>query len=142
GERDQDYFVFGAKAGELVVCDVLSARTGSPLDPVIAILDDKGKRMDVDEIRVGNDPVVSFRVPKTGDYRLHVANLGFGGGPAYVYRITMSTKPFAVHAFPPGGRAGEIREIETYTLTGAADFRAVKGKVTLPATPGPFLFRG
>ena len=33
---------------------------------------------EVDEIRVGNDPVVSFRVPATGDYRLHVANLGFG----------------------------------------------------------------
>jgi hypothetical protein len=96
GERDQDFFVFAAKAGEVVVCDVMAARIGSPLDAVIAITDLSDKRQDVDEIRIGNDPVVSFRVPATGDYRLHVANLGFGGGPAYVYRITVTTKPYAV----------------------------------------------
>jgi hypothetical protein len=98
GERDQDFFVFAAKAGEVVVCDVMAARIGSPLDAVIAITDMHDKRQDIDEIRVGNDPVVTFRVPTTGDYRLHVANLGFGGGPAYVYRITVTTKPYA--AFP------------------------------------------
>src|SRR5207248_5943074 len=63
GERDQDFFVFAAKAGEVVVCDVLAARIGSPLDAVIAITDVHDKRQVVDEIRVGNDPVVSFRVP-------------------------------------------------------------------------------
>ena len=142
GERDQDFFVFAGKAGEVVVCDVMAARIGSPLDPVIAILDARGQRQELQEVRVGNDPVVAFRVPTTGDYRLHVANLGFAGGPAYVYRITLSTKPFAVHAFPPGGRVGETREVETYTLTGTTEFRALKEKVTFPATAGPFLHRG
>ncbi|HEV3435796.1 MAG TPA: hypothetical protein VG122_00460, partial [Gemmata sp.] len=141
GERDQDYFVFAGKAGEVVVCDVMSARIGSPLDPVIAITDLNGQRQDVQEVRVGNDPVMAFRVPKTGDYRLHVANLGFGGGPAYVYRITLSTKPFAVYAFPPVGRINETREVETYTLNGTAEFRATKEKVTFPATVGQFFLR-
>jgi hypothetical protein len=142
GERDQDFFVFAAKAGDVVVFDVLAARIGSPLDPVVAITDTRGQRQEVQDVRVGNDPVIAFRVPATGDYRLHVANLGFGGGPAYVYRITASTKPFAVHAFPPGGRVGETREVETYTLTGTAEFRVTKEKVTFPTTAGPFLHRG
>lgn len=142
GERDQDFFVFAGKVGDVVVFDVMAARIGSPLDPVIAVTDARGRRQEVQDVRVGGDPVVAFRVPATGDYRLHVANLGSGGGPAYVYRITASTKPFAVHAFPPCGRTGETREIETYTLTGTAEFRAAKEKVTFPATPGPFLLRG
>jgi hypothetical protein len=101
GERDQDFFVFAAKAGEVVVCDVMASRIGSPLDPVIAITDVEGKRQELDEIRVGNDPVVSFRVRANGDYRLHVANLGYGGGPAYVYRATVSTKPYEPFASLP-----------------------------------------
>ncbi|MDB5308035.1 MAG: hypothetical protein JWO38_2237 [Gemmataceae bacterium] len=142
GERDQDFFVFAGKAGDIVVCDVMAGRIGSPLDPVVAITDTRGQPQDVQEVRRGGDPVVAFRVPATGDYRLHVANLGFGGGPTYAYRVTISTTPFPVRAFPPGGRAGETREVETYTLTGTAGFRTVTEKVTFPAVPGPFLFRG
>ncbi len=142
GERDQDFFVFAAKAGEVVVCDVMVARIGSPLDPVIAITDARGQRQDVQEVRVGGDPVVAFRASATGDYHLHVANLGYGGGPAYVYRVTVSTRPFAVRAFPPGGHVGESREVEIDTLTGAGAFRTTKEQVTFPSTPGLFLFRG
>ncbi len=125
GERDQDYFVFGAKAGELVVCDVMAARIGSPLDPVLAITDAEGKRQELGEIRVGNDPVVSFRVPTTGDYRLHVANLGFGGGPAYVYRITVSTKPYEPFARPSLARPANNHSFKTaLELTAPATIHA------------------
>src|SRR5207302_8222080 len=76
GERDQDFFVFAGKVGDVIVCDVMAARIGSPLDPVIAITDMRGQRQDVQEVRLGGDPVIAFRVPRTGDYRLHLANLG------------------------------------------------------------------
>jgi len=138
GERDQDFFVFHAKAGEVVVCDVLAARIGSPLEPVLAITDVAGKRLEVDETRVGDDPVVAFRAPGSGDYRLHIANLGFFGGPAYVHRITLSTLPYVAFAFPSGGRAGETCELEMFTLTGAGAPRSVKEKIVFPASPGPF----
>src|SRR5947207_3893615 len=87
GERDLDFFVFTAKAGAVVVFDVLAARIGSPLDPVVEVTDLKGRRMEVEEVRVGTDPVLAFRVPATGDYRVSIANVGFQGGPAYVYRM-------------------------------------------------------
>ena len=91
GERDQDFFKFAVKAGDVVVCDVMAARIGSPLDPVVSITDAHGKRIATQEVRVGADPVLAFKAPATGEYRLHVANLGFPGGPAYVYRVTLST---------------------------------------------------
>jgi len=142
GERDQDFFEFAAKAGEVVVCDVLSARIGSPLDPILTITDARGTRMETQEVRVGSDPVLAFKAATAGKYRLHVANLGFAGGPAYVYRITLSTTPYAPFAFPLAARAGETRELDFYTLTGSGALKATKEKVTFPAKPGLFLHRG
>jgi hypothetical protein len=110
GERDQDFFVFSAKAGEKVTCDVMASRIGSPLEPVIAITDGQGQRVEYDESHVGGDPVVSFRAREAGDYRLHIANLGYFGGPAYVYRITIATGEFTAFAFPPV-KAGDIPEM-------------------------------
>ena len=91
GERDLDYFRFDATAGDVVSVDVAAARLGSPLDPVIEIHGPQGQRQAVNESRVGSDPVLSFRAPQTGEYRLLVSNLNFHGGPQYVYRITVST---------------------------------------------------
>jgi hypothetical protein len=141
GERDLDFFVFAAKAGEVVVLDVLAARIGSPLDPVVEITDLKGRRMEVEEVRVGTDPVLAFRVPTTGDYRMSVANVSFHGGPQYVYRITASTTPFVAYAFPPAGKAGETREVQLHTLTGTGSPIAVKERIAFPAVPGPFRLR-
>jgi hypothetical protein len=132
GERDVDYFVFKAKAGEVVVCDVLAARIGSPLDPVIDLRDGQGHRLEGDEVRVGNDPVRAFRIPKDGDYSLQVANLGVGGGPEYVYRITLSAAPYVYSAFPASGRAGETRDIEFLALTGTGTPQTIKEKVAFP----------
>jgi hypothetical protein len=142
GERDLDFFVFAAKVGEVVVLDVLANRIGSSLDPVVEINDLKGRRMEVEEVRLGTDPVLAFRVPATGDYRVSIANVGFHGGPQYVYRMTISTAPFVAFAFPPGGKAGEVRDVDLYTLTGTGKLRAVKERVVFPSVPGSFRLRG
>ena len=63
--------------------------------------------MAIEEVRAGTDPVIAFRVPATGDYRVSIANVSFHGGPQYVYRMTVSTAPFVAYAFPPGGKTGE-----------------------------------
>ena len=132
GERDVDYFLFAAKAGEVVVCDVMAGRIGSPLDPVIELRDRRGQRIAGDEVRVGNDPVRAFLIPNDGDYSLQVANLGFGGGPEYVYRITLSTAPYVYSAFPAGGRVGETCAIELLALTGKGRPRTFSEKITFP----------
>lgn len=143
GERDIDYFTFAARAGETVVCDVMAARLGSPLDAVLELRDARGRRLSGDEVRVGNDPVVGFRIPEDGDYSLLVSNLGVGGGPEYVYRVTVTTSLYAYSVFPAGGHAGEKREVEFLTLTGTGMPRVLKEKVTFPKNAGrPFWYRG
>ena len=42
GERDEDYYRFTAKKDDVVVCDVLTARLGSRLDPIVELTDAAG----------------------------------------------------------------------------------------------------
>lgn len=93
GERDLDYYRFAVAAGQTVRCEVVSTRLGSPLEPLLEVRDDLGRRVDVVEQRIGCDPVVRFRAPRTGDYTLMISNLGYHGGPQYVYRATLAIEP-------------------------------------------------
>jgi hypothetical protein len=141
GERDVDCFVFAAEAGAVVVCDVLANRIGSPLDPVVEIRDGRGRRVEVQEVRIGNDPVIAFRAGHKGDYVLQIAHVGLQGGPHFVYRINISTASFVHFAFPPNGVAGETRDVQLFTLAGTGGYRVIKEKVTFPKVTGPFEFR-
>ncbi len=134
GERDLDYFVFTAREGDVVVCDVLAARIGSALDPVVEMLDAAGRRVEVEEIRVGGDPVLAHRVRGGGDHVLLVSNLTFHGSPKHVYRIDLSTLPYIHTAFPTGGRVGETRVVELLALSGGREPQVLEERVTFPAT--------
>jgi hypothetical protein len=143
GERDVDCFIFTARAGEVVTADILAGRLGSPLDAVVEFRDKHGRRLPVEEIRVGNDPVVACRIPANGDYLVQIANLSFHGGPEYVYRMTLTTAPYVPFAFPPGGRAGETRDIDLYALSGEGTLRILRQRVAFPAgRTGPFWWHG
>ena len=90
GERDIDCFVFSATSGQVVVADVLAARIGSPLDPVVELFAADGRRVRAQVRRVSDDNMLSFRIPMAGDYVLQIANVSFRGGPEFVYRVTLS----------------------------------------------------
>lgn len=93
GERDLDYYRFAIEAGQTLRCEVVSTRLGSPLEPLLEVRDDLGRRVEVVEQRIGCDPVVRFRAPRTGEYTLMISNLGYHGGPQYVYRATLDIEP-------------------------------------------------
>ncbi|MDB5387897.1 MAG: hypothetical protein JWM11_3543 [Planctomycetaceae bacterium] len=141
GERDLDYFRFTGIENDVVSIDVAAARLGSSLDPVVELTDENGRRLPIEGFRIGSDPVLVFRVPKSGEYRLLVTNLNFRGGPQYVYRITISTAPFVKFAFPPGGLAGTSGTVELFSAIAANSTKSWTEKITFPAGPaGPFVF--
>jgi hypothetical protein len=143
GERDLDYFRFTASENEVVTVDVAAARLGSQLDPVVELQDIQGRRLPVEEFRVGSDPVLALHVPKTGEYRLLVSNLNFRGGPQYVYRINISTSPYVKFAFPPGGLAGTSSTVEFFAATGTGVPRKWTEKIDFPSgPPTEFPFHG
>jgi hypothetical protein len=133
GERDMDYYVFSAAAGQVISAEVAAARLGSPLDAVVEFFDPDGRRVAVDQARIGGDSVLAFRAPTTGDYRLSVAHLSFQGGPHYVYRLTLTTAPCVSSAFPAGWQAGQSRDFELLTLTGGGDPAVLQQRIALAA---------
>ena len=132
GERDLDYFQFPANEGEVITVDVNSRRLGSPLEPVAEIYDSEGARMAVQRVYMGSDPVLSFCAPHTGVYRLMLAHLGFHGGPQFVYRVTLSTKPFVSFVFPAGSQAGTRRIFEGYAMTGRGKIQPIPFEFEIP----------
>jgi len=102
GECDLDYYRFQAKGGDVVRVEMAAARLGSALDPVVQIFDTAGHRIAAQKLRVGTDPVLAFRAAETGEYRLMISSVTSRGGPAFVYRVTVSTSPFLRFAYPAG----------------------------------------
>jgi hypothetical protein len=136
GERDLDYFQFELAKDAVVSIDVVSRRLGSPLEPIIEIYDDEGRRLSVHEYRVGSDPVITLCAPKSGTYRLMIGHLGFQGGPQYVYRATLSTEPYVAFTFPSGAMAGTSATLEAFKLTSRESFEVFPLNVTTPSIGG------
>ena len=102
GERDVDYFRFTAEASQIVSCEVIARRIGSRLDPVVELLDARGKKVDAQLAHVGSDPVLVFWSESTAEYVLRVSNVTFGGDQAHVYRINVKPNPSPRLALPGG----------------------------------------
>ena len=140
GERDLDYFRFTATRGQVVVCEVLARRLGSRLDPIVEILDSDARRLPVQAVYRGSDPILALRVEQDGEYLIRMANVSFRGDPSYVYRVNVTTSATAQFAFPSSGQAGTEQEVELYQLSGDTDWKVVRKRIAFPETPEAFLW--
>ena len=138
GECDLDYFRFHVNEGDVVTIDTVAARLGSALDPVVQVFDHAGHRLAAQELRVGADPVLSFRAAAGGEYQLMISGVTFRGGPSFVYRVTVSASPYQRFAFPAGGRAGTTAQTSFFSLTGDGHMLARTETVNFPNDPGLF----
>jgi len=112
---DSDRFVFYACKGQKLVVEV----QGRQLIPYMAdavpgwfqatltIYDSKGKEIAyLDDYRFKPDPVIFFEVPEDGNYTVEIKDALYRGREDFVYRLSISEKPFVTSIFPPGGKVG------------------------------------
>jgi hypothetical protein len=99
---DVDCFRFSASKGQVFSLEVLSARLGSSLDPVLSVMDIKGKELVANDDARGKDPALSFTVPETGDYIARVSDLRKrpDTSPGYRLRIAPSVPDFTLRFYP------------------------------------------
>ncbi len=110
---------------------------------MVNVYDDRGNRLTAHEYRIGSDPVLTFRAPKSGEYRLMIGHLGFQGGPHYVYRATLSAEPYVPFIFPPGAMANHNTEVEALHLTELGTFESHPISLRSPnVSTSAFLFDG
>src|SRR4051794_9679521 len=86
GGLTKQFFKFAVQAGQSVSFEVLARRLGSPLDPVIRILDLKGKEIasNDDALGLSGDSQMSYPFPAAGEFVLELRDIKFQGGP---YRL-------------------------------------------------------
>jgi Bacterial pre-peptidase C-terminal domain len=105
--QNVDLWEFTARKGQSITCEVNAARLGSPLEAALAVLDRNGRVLAENGDGLGIDPLVRFTAPADGAYRVRIHDANNKGGPAHVYRLTLTTDPYVDRVYPLGGRRGE-----------------------------------
>jgi hypothetical protein len=121
---DVDHFALSLRRGQTLVASAQANGTlGSPMDGVLQILSATGVMLAENNDWHGLDPQIAFSVPADGSYLVRLfafpaapdSSIRLSGGPAYVYRLTLTTEGFADHAFPP---AVSLRDPAAIRLAG------------------------
>ncbi len=105
---EADTWAVEVEAGRWIVAELAAKRLGSPIDPFVQIVDPAGTVVALGNDDFGLDPVAVHRAEKSGRYLIHVAGFAnppgsevrFAGSAATVYRMTVTTGPYARAAFP------------------------------------------
>jgi hypothetical protein len=88
--KDVDVFRFQGKAGQRLVCEVLAARHGSPLDSVLTVYDAAGRQVACnDDVEGSTDSRLEVTLPRTGAYYLTVIDANDQGSEVHVYRLVV-----------------------------------------------------
>ncbi|MCE9606502.1 MAG: hypothetical protein K8U03_16545 [Planctomycetia bacterium] len=115
--NDLDFYAFAAQKGKKYAIEVISQRLGSPADPDLEILNEKGDlvqaladdNQNIGQIRFytnGRDIRGLFTATKDGEFKLRLEHLyrAVQGGPQYTYRLVVRADPvpdFALVCQPP-----------------------------------------
>jgi hypothetical protein len=124
-----DAWSFDCREGQTIMCEVHAARLGSPLDSRLEVLGPEGKRIVENDDAFGADSMVRFTATADGRHQVRIHDVQFRGGPAYVYRLTITADPHVDRVYPLGGRRGSKIAVE---LSGQALPRE-PAEIQLPA---------
>jgi hypothetical protein len=106
---DVDTYAISLEKGQTLVAAITANRDlGSPMDGVLQIVSAKGFVLDQNDDDRGNDPLIAFEVPETGTYYIRTfgfpatpnSSIRFSGGEDWIYRLTLTTGPYADHIQP------------------------------------------
>ena len=97
---DWDVFRFAGRAGDEIVAEVQARRLESPLDSLLKLTDAAGKQLAANDDHEDKgagltthqaDSRLILRLPADGTYFLHLGDTQHKAGPAYAYRLRIST---------------------------------------------------
>lgn len=107
--HEVDAYRVALHKGEAIHIRVEAREIGSPLDPVLTVMDAAGKTLQsVDDSQNSRDAELAFTAPADGQYQIAIGDLHRRGGWRFVYRLTL-TRP------QPDFQASVAAE--TFTLT-------------------------
>lgn len=105
---DVDNYQVPLKAGQTVVAMMEGYSLGSPIDPLLHVLDPLGNRVATASDARNLDPFITYKAEADGLYTIQAAgfihppaaDVKLHGGPTVIYRLHVSTGPVIAHTFP------------------------------------------
>ncbi len=98
-----DFFRFRGRQGQQISVEVIAGRMGSPLDPVLRLLDATGRRELAyadDSPGLGRDAWLRYRLPADGDYLLEVRDIRYSGSKEHRFRLRLGDFPLVSRTDP------------------------------------------
>lgn len=104
----RDYYKFQVAAGQRLSIEVLARRLGSALDPMIRLLDSRGRELAYsdDAPGLGPDSQLSHTFKDAGEYVVEVRDIRYQGGANFQYRLRVGDFPCVTVPYPMGIQKG------------------------------------
>ena len=143
GEVDE--YRLSVEAGQQLVVECWTHRLDSSLRAILELVDERGQRVASSRGFFGVDPALAYRVPRSGEYRVRVHDLVYGGSSQHFYRLDIGNGPRVLFCRPAVLQPGKKTQV---TLHGWNLAEPVAGKspgaysqqvveITAPATSLP-----
>lgn len=112
--ESSDFYKFTVAAGQRLSFEVFGRRLGSPLDPMIRLLDASGRELAFsdDEPASGADSRLTHTFATAGDYYLELRDIRFQGGGAHRYRLRIGDFPLPSVPYPLAVQKGTSTSLE------------------------------
>src|SRR5206468_9389769 len=102
-------------------------------DPILTLFDNQGRELAANDDSYFADPLLSFAVPKAGDYYIQVRDSKYDGDARWVYALAVTNRPYVSHIFPMAGNPGQTVSVEHVGPASAGQSRVT---VQVPRHPG------
>ena len=109
---DTDEIEFEARAGQSVLFDLAGNSIGSKIKALLTLFDEHGALLASDNGFDGGDPLMNFKVPATGRYRLRISDEMAAGSHEHFYRLSMGSFAEVVGCYPLSIAANKESDVE------------------------------
>ncbi|HEV3258832.1 MAG TPA: PPC domain-containing protein [Gemmataceae bacterium] len=138
--EDVDCFKFHARAGQHFTFEVCCARLEDKLhdlqkhaDPMLTLFDANGRELAANDDFYFADPLLSYTIPKPGDYYIQVRDSKYDGDPRWVYALVVTNRPYVTNVYPMAANPGQVIDVEP---VGSAKAKQARVSLKAPTRPG------
>jgi Bacterial pre-peptidase C-terminal domain len=144
---DFDDVFFDARAGESLVFDLAAISIDSKANAMLTIFDQNGALLASNNGFDGGDPLLNFRVPASGRYRVRISERTDAGSKDHFYRLSIGTFPVVFACFPLGITGNSESDIQLLGFnlqphTTVHVKSGPSGEIDVPVDPEKFRIRG
>ncbi|MDA1163386.1 MAG: hypothetical protein O3B13_09815 [Planctomycetota bacterium] len=109
----RNYYRIKVAAGQKLSVEVVARRLGSALDPLLRLLDAKGRELTYsdDEPGLRGDARLHHTFAEAGEFLLEVRDIRYQGGAGYFYRLRVGDFPCLSSPYPLGVTRGSVAKV-------------------------------